>query len=105
MKPGSVKIMDRVSAIEAIKGLEEDDLRFLNRLIVERINLIVQARTIEKMASFSAGDRVGFQARDGLRYEGIVQRLNRKTVSVISDDGHRWNVSPALLQLVKRAGS
>jgi hypothetical protein len=40
MKPGSVKIIDRISAFEAIKRMREEDLLFLNRLIVERINLI-----------------------------------------------------------------
>ena len=37
MKPGSVKIFDRVSTVEAIRQLGEDDLRFLNQLIVERL--------------------------------------------------------------------
>ncbi len=35
MKLGSVKIVDRVLAVEAIKRLNEEDLFFLNRLIVE----------------------------------------------------------------------
>lgn len=30
MKPGSVRIIDRVSAVEAIKRLNEEDLLFLN---------------------------------------------------------------------------
>jgi len=42
MKPGSVKIVDRVSAVEAIKRLGEEDLLFLNRLIVERLKFISQ---------------------------------------------------------------
>ena len=65
MKPGSVKIIDRLSAIEAMKRLNEDDLLFLNRLIVERLKLISQARSTSLMASFTRGDRVGFQAPDG----------------------------------------
>ena len=36
MKPGSVKIVYRVSAVEASKRQNEEDLLFLNRLIVER---------------------------------------------------------------------
>ncbi|MCE5242339.1 MAG: hypothetical protein ABFD98_20275 [Syntrophobacteraceae bacterium] len=103
MKPGSVKIIDRVSAVEAIKRLNEEDLRFLNRLIVERLKLISQARATTLMTSFTKGDRVGFQASDGRMLEGIVLRLNKKTVSVITDDGHQWNVSPGLLHLVRSA--
>lgn len=101
MKPGSVKIVDHVSAVEAIKGLNEEDLLFLNRLIVERLNLISQARATTLMTSFTRGDRVGFQAPDGRVVEGVVLRLNRKTVGVATDDGHQWNVAPGLLRLIQ----
>ncbi len=104
MKPGSVKIVDRVSAVEAIKRLNEEDLLFLNRLIVERLKLISQARATRLMTSFTKGDRVGFQAPDGRTLEGLVLRLNKKTVSVATDDGHQWNVAPGSLRLVQSAG-
>lgn len=105
MKSGDIKIMDRISAVEAIKRLNEDDLRFLNRMIVERLNLISQARAITLMVSFTKGDRVFFQAPDGHKVEGTVLRLNKKTVSVVTADGHQWNVSPGLLQLIQEAGN
>lgn len=105
MKPGSVKIVDRISAVEAIKRLGEEDLLFLNRLIVERLNLISQARAITLMTSFTRGDRVGFQAPDGRMLEGMVLRLNKKTVSVATDDGHQWNVAPGLLRLIQSVGN
>jgi len=101
---GSVKIIDRVSAVEAIKRLGEDDLLFLNRLIIERLKLISQARSTTLMASFTVGDRVGFQAPNGRELQGMVIRLNKKTISVLTDDGHNWNVAPGLLRLVKSAG-
>lgn len=101
MKPGDIKIIDRVSAVEAIKHLNEDDLRFLNRMIVERLKLISQARATTLMVSFTKGDRVGFQASDGRKIEGTVLRLNKKTVSIVTDDGHQWNASPGLLHLIQ----
>ena len=104
MKPGSVTMVDRVSAVEAIKHLGEDDLLFLNRLIAERLKLISQARSTTLMASFTVGDGVVFQAPNGRELQGVVLRLNKKTVSVDTDDGHRWNVAPGLLRLVKSAG-
>ena len=104
MKPGSVKIVDRLSAVEAIKRLDEEDLLFLNRLIVERLNLIAQSRATSLMTSFTKGDRVGFQAPDGRALEGRVLRLNKKTVSIATDDGYRWNVAPGLLRLIQSAG-
>lgn len=104
MKSGSVKIIDRVSAVEAIKRLNEQDLLFLNRLIVERLKLISQARATSLMTSFTMGDRVSFQASDGQVQEGVVLRLNKKTISVATDDGYQWNVSPGLLSLIRSAG-
>jgi hypothetical protein len=104
MKPGGVKIVDRVSAVEAIRQLGEDDLRFLNRLIVERLKLLSQAKSTSLMASFGIGDRVCFQAPDGRGLQGVVMRLNKKTVSVDAEDGHRWNVAPGFLRLLQAAG-
>jgi len=82
---------------ESIRHLGEDDLRFLNRLIVERLKLIAQARSTALMARFNTGDRVGFQAPTGEWKSGRIQKLNKKTVSILTDDGHQWNVSPGLL--------
>ncbi|HSY09275.1 MAG TPA: hypothetical protein VK820_12150 [Steroidobacteraceae bacterium] len=28
----------------------------------------------------------------------MISRYNKKTVSIVTDDGHRWNVAPQLLQ-------
>ena len=104
MNPGSVKIVERISAVEAIKRLNEEDLLFLNRLIIERLKLISQAHATTLMTSFTKGDRVGFQAPDGRILEGMVLRLNKKILSVVTDDGHQWNVAPDLLRLVQSAG-
>ncbi|MEY2342073.1 hypothetical protein AB4090_08190 [Acidithiobacillus sp. IBUN Pt1247-S3] len=103
MKTGTVNITNRVSAVEAIKRLGEEDLLFLNHLIVERLQLIAQERTTTLMISFTRGDRVSFQGPDGLTHEGVVLRLNKKTISVLTERRQQWNVAPALLQLVQTA--
>lgn len=56
------------------------------------------------MTSFTRGDRVGFLVPDGRMLEGIVLRLNKKTISVATDNGHQWNVAPSLLRLIRSAG-
>ncbi len=103
MDSDNIKIVDRASAVDAINRLGVEDLRFLNRLIVERLQLLAQVHATEQMARFTRGDRVGFHASDGELLQGVVLRLNKKTVSVVTDDGDRWNVSPALLHLVRSA--
>lgn len=101
MKSMDVKIANRMSAIEAINRLDEEDLRLINRVIVDRLKLISQARATTMMTNFARGDRVGFRAPDGRGLEGIVLRLNKKTITVATDDGDQWNVSPNYLYLVQ----
>ncbi|MDD5673179.1 MAG: hypothetical protein PHC61_03360 [Chitinivibrionales bacterium] len=98
-----IKLLDKNSAVEAVRKLGEDDLRFLNRLIIERLKLIHQARATNALAKFSAGDRVSFEDNTGGRLSGIVTRLNKKSVTVIADGGAQWNVAPRMLKLEGRA--
>jgi len=82
-----------------IDKLTEAELMDLNRRIVERLRLLQQMRAHRQMLEFKIGDRVTFQA-DGRGTEGMLTRYNRKSVTIITDDGHHWNVSPALLSKV-----
>ena len=77
--------------------MSEDDLRFLNRLIVERLKLIGQARSTAMLSHFSVGDRVSFPSTTGERKAGVIVRLNKKTASIATDDGQQWNVHPGFL--------
>jgi hypothetical protein len=54
--------------------------------------------------NITRGDRVGFQTPDVRMLEGVVLRLNKKTISVVTDDGLQWNVAPGLLRLIQSAG-
>ena len=54
-----------------------------------------------EMLEFKIGDRVTFQPPGQGHLEGMLTRYNKKTVTVITDTGQRWNVSPAVLSRVK----
>ena len=92
-----LELMDRAAAVETIRRMNEDDLRFLNRLIVDRLKLIGQARSTAMLAHFSVGDRVAFQSSSGEQKTGVIIRLNKKTASIATDDGQQWNVHPGFL--------
>ena len=49
-----------------------------------------------QMMEFGIGERVCFQT-DLRRVEGVLVRYNKKSVTVLSDDGERWTVSPGFL--------
>jgi len=96
------ELVDQKAVVEAIRHLGEADLRYLNRLIVERLKLISQARSTAMLAQFSVGDRVSFRASSGEDKAGVILRLNKKTASIATDDGQRWNVHPGFLQAAGR---
>ena len=80
-----------------IDRLTETELIDLNRRVVERLRFLQQMRAHRRMLEFRIGDRVAFQADGHGAVEGMLTRYNRKSVTVITDDGHQWNVAPALL--------
>ena len=80
-----------------IDHLTEAELIDLNRRIVERLRVLHQLRAHVTLLTFSIGDRVPFATDEGRIVVGTLVRYNRKTVSVLTDASHRWNVSPHLL--------
>lgn len=84
-----------------IDHLTEAELVDLNHRIVQRLRLMTQVHAHKAMLEFSIGERVTFEPDTGTRVVGILTRYNKKSVTVITDDGHRWNVSPRLLRLAE----
>ena len=83
-----------------IDGLSESELIDLNNRIVERLRFLKQKRAHDQMLKFKIGDRVTFHPEGLSPVAGMLTRYNRKTVTVITDDGQHWNVSPNLLRKV-----
>ena len=83
-----------------IDELTESELVDLNHRIVERLRLLHQIKAHSTMLQFKIGDRVTFDVEGRQPVEGILTRYNKKSVTVITEQGQRWNVSPALLRLV-----
>ena len=84
-----------------IDKLTEAELIDLNNRIVERLRLLNHMRAHAQMLEFRIGDRVSFQPQGRAPVIGMLTRYNRKTVTVITDDGHHWNVSPQFLRRVE----
>lgn len=83
-----------------IDSLSEAELIDLNNRIVERLRFLHQARSHRRMLKFKIGDRVSFQPEGHDMVAGCLVRYNKKTVTVISDQGQRWNVAPQFLERV-----
>ncbi len=83
-----------------IDHLTEAELIDLNRRIVERLKFLSQMRAHARMLDFSVGDRVSFQPDGRPVLFGMLTRYNKKTVTVITEGGEHWTVSPHLLRKV-----
>ena len=84
-----------------IDKLTEAELVDLNNRIVERLRFLNHMRAHAEMLEFRIGDRVSFQPQGRAPVVGMLTRYNRKTVTIITDDGQHWNVSPQFLHRVE----
>ena len=99
---------EAVSQIKAqMSNCTEAELRELNHSIIERLH-VMERRTA---LSFNINDRVWFKTRSGLRYDGVVQKINARTVKIetVQKDAlgknQVWTVSANLVNHVIENGA
>jgi len=86
-----------------IDSMSYDELVALNHKIVERLKFLDSMHTHKEMMQFKPGDRVCFEPSGRGKQFGTLTKYNKKTVTVITESGQKWNVSPHLLSKVKSA--
>ena len=79
-----------------IDGLSFEELLDLNQRVVAQAHI--------EMMQFNLGQQVSFEHQGGRMLATLV-KYNRKTVTVVTDNCQRWNISPHLLSPVKDTGS
>jgi hypothetical protein len=84
-----------------IDRLTEAELIDLNNRVVARLKFLQQMRAHAGMLDFRVGERVSFQPDAQRVLTGIITRYNRKTVTVITDEGQQWNVAPTYLRRIQ----
>lgn len=85
-----------------IDGLSEAELVELNHKIVQRLRLMHQVHTHKEMFKFKIGNKVTFQPPGKSVQIGTLTRFNKKTVTIITEDGGHWNVAPQHIQLAEQ---
>jgi hypothetical protein len=86
-----------------IDSLSEAELIELNHTVVARLRFLSQMRSHSAMLDFRIGEHVRFHPDGQPELVGTLTRYNKKTVTVITDAGQHWNVSPSLLTKVESA--
>ena len=84
-----------------IDSLSYDELIELHQRTVARLKFLDSMHTHKEMMQFSPGDLVCFEAPGRGKLFGTLVKYNKKTVTVITETGQKWNVSPHLLSKVK----
>lgn len=85
-----------------IESLNEEELSELNHRIVERLKHFESLHTHQEMMQFSVGELVSFEPSGRGLQTGTLVKYNKKTVTVIAENGRRWNVSPQLLSRAQK---
>lgn len=81
-----------------IDGLSEDELIELNHKVVARLRFLGEMRSHAAMLDFRIGEKVRFRPDGHPELTGTITKYNKRTVTVITDGGQHWNVSPGLLK-------
>ena len=84
-----------------IDQLSETELVDLNHRIVARLRFLRELEAHASMLEFRIGERVRFRPQGRGPVTGLITRYNKKSVSIVTEDGQRWNVAPQLLERVR----
>jgi hypothetical protein len=76
-----------------IEKLNLEELLALNRQVIRRIKYFHGLKTQAHLDRFEVGDQVSFLS-NGRAVEGIVTRVNHKSLSVKTKDS-RWTIHPS----------
>jgi len=78
-----------------VEKLSPEELYDLYRKVCRRINSLQRSKVAEKLQEFDIGDEVSFE-HEGDIITGTVIRVNKKTLTVRSERGSSWYISPGL---------
>lgn len=88
-----------------IDHLTEEELVELNQRIVERLKFLESMHAHHEMMQFSLGEQVSFDPPGQGRQVATLLKYNKKTVTIMTESGQKWNVSPRLLSKIKKSNS
>jgi hypothetical protein len=91
---GAAKPMPRID----IDGLTEEELIELNQKVVARLRFLREMRSHVQMLDFRIGERVRFHPEGQPEVFGFITRYNKKSVTIIADNGGHWRVHPSFLR-------
>lgn len=84
-----------------IEELSKSELIELKGLVVEKLKMMHEVELLEASRNFHFCDYVCFE-HNGKKHSGVVIRINKKTITIISAEERKFKVSPTLLKKEKK---
>jgi len=81
-----------------INFMDLEELINLYNYILKRIRFISETKVMEQVQDFELLDKLHFFDNNGIRIDGTVIKLNKKTVTIRTESGTEWRVSPNFLK-------
>lgn len=100
MVDNSIETISLEDILESLERFSDKELIVLSEAVADQVNRLRDNHTRAAMDQFQLGDAVSFNDKNGNMLEGVVIRLNKKTVSVVTEANSRWNIAPQLLSPV-----
>ena len=89
--------------LDQLDDLHYEELITLNREIVVRNKELRAMKAQAELQQFRVGNQVQFMGNEGELIVGTIIRINKKTVSLVTEEGARWKVSPSFLRKLNHA--
>lgn len=89
------------TVLNLLPSLTMEELHEVNRKLTARLKLLHRAENMVGTAHFEEKERVCF-VRNGKRVFGTVIRVNPQSLTIRTDDGGSWRISPSFLMKVHR---
>jgi len=79
----------------SIEQLTEEQLYWLNEMVIERINYLQKVRDLEVLSKFTRGQKIQWE-REGTLYYGSIIKVNQRTITAHEEKPpyRRWKLGP-----------
>lgn len=84
-----------------LENLSEEELLVLNEQVVAKIKELRNQKNTQQISQFKLGDMISF-AYKGKKVQGIIFRINQKSISILTASNERLSLSPGLVMKEKR---
>lgn len=95
------------AAIVALNGVKSlNGLRAVNEVLSARWKKMAELQELRAVIDkgLAVGVRVRFEGRHGDVVVGTIEKVNTKSVKILTDGGQRWTVSPSFVRVVEASG-